>query len=95
MYIVTSDKLINSDKIACFTVKSCCSLTERTNGGVVNYKSGTMTHELRAYCRAYVDENNNADYFLIGKYGTEDEAHKVLGYIMTALQNGAAGLDLR
>lgn len=94
MYIVTPDKLINSNKIACFTVKSYSSLTEQVREGVVKYNSGSMVHEVRAYCSAYEDEES-ADYFLIGKYGTEEEACEVLGYIMTALQNDAAGLDLR
>lgn len=94
MYIVTPDKLINSNKIACFTVKSYRSLTEQVNGGVVRYNSGSMVHEVRAYCSAYEDEES-ADYFLIGKYGTEEEAREVFDDIISALQNGAAGLDLR
>ena len=94
MYIVTSDKLINSDKIACFMVNSYRCLTERVTGGIAKYNSGSMVHEVRAYCSAYEDEES-ADYFLIGRYGTEEEAREVLGYIMTALQNGSAGLDLR
>lgn len=94
MYIVTSDKLINSDKIACFTVNSYRLFKERVNGGIAKYNSGSTVHEVRAYCSAYEDEES-ADYFLIGRYGTEEEAREVLGYIMTALQNGAAGLDLR
>ena len=94
MYIVTSDKLINSDKIACFTVNSYRCLTERVTGGIAKYKSGSVVHEVRAYCSAYEDEES-ADYFLIGRYGTEEEAREVLGYIMTALHNGSAGLDLR
>ena len=85
MYIVTSDKLINSDKIACFTVNSYRCLTERVN---------SMVHEVRAYCSAYEDEES-ADYFLIGRYGTEEEAREVFDDIISALQNGAAGLDLR
>lgn len=90
MYILMENKIINSDHVAVFAICGDTTKYEPTINKIV------PDHiELRAYCSGYADVDGNADYFLIGRYSTKEEAHKVLNSIMTALRNGTAVLDLR
>lgn len=84
MYIITKNRIINSDLVASF-------------GIVTNTRAlGTAfsAYTIRAYCSARTDEDGSYDFFLINTYSTEAEARTALDRILNGLLNGEKAIDL-
>lgn len=81
MYIITKNRIINSDLVASFGV-------DMTYGA-------SAPCDLRAYCSARVNEGASLNSFLIKSYSTEAEARNVLDRILNGLLNGEKVIDLK
>lgn len=81
MYIITKNRIINSDLVALFSV-------EMTYGA-------SAPCDLRAYCSARANEGTSLNSFLIKAYSTEVEARTALDRILNGLLNGEKVIDLR
>lgn len=86
MFIITEKGIINSDQIGAFRVVS-------QDSAYPGYKLGG--YQLRAYHSGYMDDNGNADYFLVKEYKQADGAYSDLNMIAEAHLNGARAIDLR
>lgn len=86
MIILTKNSIINSEQVFAF-----CIVHDRPTF----QQYGTGCYRLRALHSAYVDEDKNPDYILIGSYATEYLAKAALDKIVTALSNGEKVLDMR
>lgn len=81
MYIITKNRIINSDLVASF--------------GVDMAYGAFAPCDLRAYCCARANEGASLNSFLIKSYSTEAEARTALDRILNGLLNGEKAIDLR